>query len=144
MITGMLGTIVFSCSDSFVKTFDAYTRQTAPRLATHEIIGKKPLYEYLGPGTDSITFTIKLSAYFGVSPKNEAKKLRQLCQKAIPVIWIMALAPVSENRWIIESMQETANHYDNLGNIVSSDISLTLKEYPADLAEEVLMNAGNS
>lgn len=126
---GTLGDIVFEVSDEMVKTFSNYSRKTSPRIAAHEIIGQKNVTEFLGPSIDSISFNIRLSAYFGIDPKEEADKLRTIAQKGEQMEFIIADAPVSECKWVIESMDETAAAHDGKGNIVQSDIHLTIREY---------------
>lgn len=133
---GTLGGVVFEASSEKVQTFRDYARKSAARLATHEIIGQKPVMEFLGPGLDSISFTISLSAYFGVNPKEEAEKLRTIMQEGQAVDFIVADAPISENKWIIESVEETVSAHDEKGNIIRSDLSLTLQEYIEGSAED--------
>ena len=49
MSIGSLGNVVFEVSSEKVKTLRDMQRQGSARFATHEIIGKKPLREFLGP-----------------------------------------------------------------------------------------------
>lgn len=126
---GSLGPVVFRVSSVYVKTISDYARKSSARIATHEVIGQKPLSEFLGPGIDSISFGIKLSAFRGVNPKEEADKLRQLCLRGEAVDFVMSGSPVTHNRWLIESVDEDGNYYDAWGNIISSDVKLTLREY---------------
>lgn len=126
---GSLGSVVFKVSEAYVKTISDYSRKSSARIATHEIIGQKPLSEFLGPGIDSISFSIKLSAFRGVNPREETEKLRKMCLKGEAVDFIMAGSPVTQNRWMIESVDEDGNYYDRSGNMISADVKLTLREY---------------
>lgn len=138
---GSLGEIIFTVSEREIKTIRDYSRKTASRLTTHDIIGQKPITEFLGPGIESVSFTIKLSAFAGINPKQEAEKLRQMTQEGEVVNFILGGYPVGENKWIIESVEETANYFDGHGNIVSSDVNLTLHEY-VEIESEGDENAG--
>ncbi len=138
MNVGSLGSVVFSVSDAFIRTISDYSRKTSVRLATHDIIGAKPLTEFVGPSADSMSFSIKLSAFHGVNPKSEAEKLRRMAETGKAVTFVMGGAPVTQNRWIIESVDEDANYYDRAGNIVSADLKLSIREYA-----EVVYRAGN-
>lgn len=126
---GTIGDIVFEVSNEIVRTFYDYKRKTAARLTTHDIIGQKPVTEFLGPGIDSISFSMKLTAFKGVNPKTEAEKIRQMIETGEVVNLVLGGSPVSKNKWIIESMDESANYYDGKGNIISSDINITIREY---------------
>lgn len=128
-MVGSLGEVVFSVSDSFIRTISDYSRKTSVRTATHDIIGQKPLTEFVGPSCDSISFTIKLSAFRGVNPKEEAQKLRDMAEVGKAVTFVMGGAPVTQNKWLIESVDEDANYYDRSGNVISSDVKLSMREY---------------
>lgn len=126
---GSLGAVVFSVSEALVRTFADYSRKASARTATHDIIAGKPILEFLGPGAETISFKIKLSAFRGVNPKDETDKLRLMCQEGEAVRFILAGSPVSDNKWLIESVDEAGNFYDARGNLISSDVSISLKEY---------------
>ena len=139
MMVGSLGSVVFSVSDAFVRTISDYSRKTLVRIESHDIIGQKPLSEWVGLSCDSISFSIKLSAFRGVNPKEEAEKLRRMAKRGEAVTFVMGGAPVTHNKWLIESVDEDANYYDRMGNIISSDVKLSIREY----AEVVVNLAGN-
>lgn len=139
MNVGSLGPVVFSVSDAFVRTISGYSRKTSVRIESHDIIGQKPLSEWVGMSCDSISFTVKLSAFRGVNPKEEAEKLRRMAERGEAVTFVMGGAPVTQNKWLIESVDEDANYYDRMGNIISSDVKLSIREY----AEVVVNLAGN-
>lgn len=139
MMVGSLGPVVFSVSDAFVRTISGYSRKTSVRIESHDIIGQKPLSEWVGLSCDSISFTVKLSAFRGVNPKEEAEKLRRMAERGEAVTFVMGGAPVTQNKWLIESVDEDANYYDRMGNIISSDVKLSIREY----AEVVVNLAGN-
>lgn len=58
---GSLGDIVFEVSSSKVVTFKDYKRTTKARFQSHDIIGQKPILEYLGPDGEEISFTMQFS-----------------------------------------------------------------------------------
>lgn len=126
---GTLGNVVFEVSSELIRTFDDYTRKSTARLAAHEIIGQKPVLEFLGPAIEEISITIKLSAFCGVSPEKEANELRRICETGEIVNFIINGTPVSTNKWLIESVEEAAKAYDSKGNILTAEVRLVLKEY---------------
>lgn len=126
---GTLGEVVFTVSYDLVRTFQDYKRNSSARLQAHEIIGKKPVTEFLGPGLDSISFAIDLSAFKGVSPKEEAEKLRKIMQNGEYVNLVIAGSPVSNNKWVIESINESVSARDGKGNIIRAKVDITIHEY---------------
>lgn len=126
---GTLGEVVFTVSYDLVRTFQDYKRNSSARLQTHEIIGKKPVTEFLGPGLDSISFAIDLSAFKGVNPKEEAEKLRKIMQNGEYVNLVIAGSPVSDNKWVIESINESVSARDGKGNIIRAKVDITIHEY---------------
>lgn len=134
---GTLGDVVFETSSARIRTFRDYKRSSAARLASHEIIGQKPVTEYLGPGVDSITFSMTLSVYCGVNPQKETEKLRKMMQEGQYVDFIIAGAPVSKNLWIIDSINETVTAFDGFGNIIRSELELSIHEYAANYHSDI-------
>ena len=68
---GTLGSnIVFRVSDSYALTFNGMTRDVTSRWAVHETPGIKPKPEFLGPGLQTISLPITLSASLGVRPRS--------------------------------------------------------------------------
>lgn len=126
---GTLGEVVFTVSYDLVRTFQDYKRNSSARLQAHEIIGKKPVTEFLGPGLDSISFAIDLSAFKGVNPKEEAEKLRKIMQNGEYVNLVIAGSPVSNNKWVIESINESVSARDGKGNIIRAKVDITIHEY---------------
>lgn len=41
-------------------------------------------------------------------------------------------APIGDNLWVIESVGEKTLEWDNIGNILTSTVQVTLKEYVDD------------
>ena len=66
MFIGTFGNVVFETSNDLVRTFKDMTRDTNVRLASHDIIGKKPVIEWIGPGTDTIKFSMQFNSILGV------------------------------------------------------------------------------
>ncbi|WP_339815082.1 phage tail protein [Paenibacillus sp. FSL R5-0928] len=85
---GSLGPVVFVVSEGAIRTIDEFRRDTSGRWAQHDIIGKKPKKEWLGPGIDSVSFSVQLDARLGLNPRKELDRLTELerAGKALPLI----------------------------------------------------------
>ena len=72
---GTLGDIVFSVSQNTVKTFSDLQIQSQVNYAKHTRHNKKPLLEFQNRDTDTASFSVYLSAFLGVNPMKQQKKL---------------------------------------------------------------------
>lgn len=133
MEIGSFGDIIFESSTRRVRTLDGYTRDTTARLASHDIIGKKPVIEFIGPGTDSIKFTMKFNSMWGVDPEEEVEAVRQMAQTGQAAYLIIGGKPVSEYKLVIESISETIKAWNGFGKVISSQVDITAKEYPENV-----------
>jgi phage protein U len=129
MLIGAMGDVVFMASSLYTHTFDGFSRDSTARWAEHEIIGGKPVSEYLGPGTDRIRFKIHLSADLLSSPESAAKKIREMCCNGETFTVIIGGKPLSNELWCIESVGETKEYFDGQGNTLSATLDITLREY---------------
>lgn len=133
MFIGTFGNVVFETSNDLVRTFKDMTRDTNARLASHDIIGKKPVIEWIGPGTDTIKFSMQFNSILGVEPKDEEKKLRDMAQTGKVAHIIVGGEPISDYKFIIESISSSGRIYDRDGNLIKSMVDITVKEYPENV-----------
>lgn len=133
MFIGTFGNVVFETSNDLVRTFKDMTRDTNVRLASHDIIGKKPIIEWIGPGTDTIKFSMQFNSILGVEPKDEEKKLRDMAQTGKVAHIIVGGEPISDYKFIIESISSSGRIYDRDGNLIKSMVDITVKEYPENV-----------
>ena len=133
MFIGTFGNVVFETSNDLVRTFKDMTRDTNVRLASHDIIGKKPVIEWIGPGTDTIKFSMQFNSILGVEPKDKEKKLRDMAQTGKVAHIIVGGEPISDYKFIIESISSSGRIYDRDGNLIKSMVDITVKEYPENV-----------
>lgn len=129
MPLGSFGDIVFEVSSRRVLTFKDYKRETKARYASHEIIGQKPILEYLGPDGAELSFSMQFRADRGVNPATEADRVRQMCETGETNYFVLGGVVIGEHPWAIASVGENDAVIDNMGRIVQNKIDVTLKEY---------------
>lgn len=132
MIVGFLGTIPFIASRWKVRTFDEFGRQCDSRWQSHDIIGQKPLLEFVGPNLEEISFKMLLRKDLGVSPENEVQKLRKLRNEGTVVPLIIGNRPVGNGFWVITAASEKHDFWSKFGNAQSIEVTVTMKEYYED------------
>lgn len=129
MILGSLGEIVFEVSQLRVLNFDDYTRKTAAKYASHEVIGRPPVLEFTGRELEEISLTIKLIRTLGVSPEEEIFKLRDMCQRGEPNFLILGGTVYGENEFVITDIDEDVKHWIGEVKVLSGELKIKLKEY---------------
>lgn len=129
MYVGSFGDIPFIVARGYVRTFNAYGRESSGRWAKHDIIGEKPVLEFLGPDVEKISFKMQFRADHGVNPEEEAARLRAMRDKGEKAILMLADSPVGDNPWIIESIGETVSFWDAFGRPISLTVDVSLTEY---------------
>ena len=131
MAIGSFGGIVFSVSSKTIKTLRDLTRNGSADIQTHKRHLNVDLPEFVGRGLESISFNIRLSKYLGVSnPQTDLNKLISYEQNGTPKSLILGTTKFGSNKWLISKHKVTYEHYDESGNPVTFDVSLTLTEYP--------------
>lgn len=126
---GSFGDVVFSVSTAKVLTFNDYKRATKARLSSHDVIGQKPVIEFLGADGEEISISIDLLASLGVNPATQADKLRTMCQNGETAFFMLGNECIGSNKWLISDVSESATEIDDNGRILVSHLDLTLKEY---------------
>lgn len=129
MLVGFLGGTPFVVSRPYVYTFDGYGRSGTARYAKHELIGKKPVLEFIGPDIEEISFNMKLRSEHGISPRIELEKLRKYRDTGKVMQLVLGGKVVGKHQWVIESIGETVNFWSMSGQILSCDVDIKLKEY---------------
>lgn len=127
---GVFGDVVFETSDTRILTFTNFNRSGTSRWADHEIIGRKPIREFLGPGLEEIKFSIHLSQHLGVNVNVELNKLRRIRDKGETRGIILGESFISKSLWTLEEIREVHKTYNGKGIIINADVDLTIKEYP--------------
>ena len=133
LIVGFLGGTPFVVSKNYVYTFDDYSRNSSARYTKHELIGKKPVLEFIGPDTEEISFKMKLRSDHGLSPRVELEKLRKYRDQGRVMPLILGGRVIGKTRWVIESLGEAVNYWSRTGQIMSCDVDIKLKEYAGGL-----------
>lgn len=126
---GFFGDIVFETNDQRILTFTGFQRDSTGRWATHDVIGRKPASEFLGPGLDTISFTVNLNGQFGVKPRRELERWLRKVRRGDAEILVIGNRPIGVDRWVVKSVSEMWNVVLNRGEILSAQIEVEMEEY---------------
>ncbi len=121
--------IVFKVSSKKVLTFDKMQQTVSGRWVQHEVIGGKPVSEFLGSGQRKITLPIFVSAMHGVKPRKTIEKLEKAAESGEHYPFVIGGKKVGKNEWVVESVSETWGEIIDGGKLLSAHLTITLSEY---------------
>ncbi|MFU1797384.1 phage tail protein [Paenibacillus azoreducens] len=126
---GSFGQVNFLVSSWKIRTFDDFRRSASPRWVTHDIIGKKPVSQFIGPGLDQISFSIRFDVRYYMRPKIELDRLTKMERSGEVAKLIIGGDALGVNKWYITSLEQEWQKVDNEGNLLVAQASITLQEY---------------
>lgn len=129
MAIGSFGDIVFEVSAEKIRTFDNFVRSSAGRWSEHEVINQKPPSEFIGPGLDSISFSMRFDVQYGMNPRVEMEKLLIMERSGQAEILIIGGKGLGIDKWVITNLKQNWQTVDNQGNVLVGVAEVTLKEY---------------
>lgn len=127
---GSFGNLTFKVSDKLVRTFNGMSWDFSAKYATHDRHIKADLLEYMGPEIETISFSMVLSVFLGVTPLKQIKKLRKMIRKGYARRLVIGGKVYGSYKWVMESGSVEMQRFDKKGNLWAAKIKVTLKEYP--------------
>ena len=132
MQVGSMGDIPFVVTYGKIRTFSDYGRSGSGRWAKHDLIGRKPVMEFLGPEVEKVSMKIQLRTDHGINPESELGRLRKMRDTGAVFPFILGGAPVSDNYWLLEDIGENVSYWRAGGKILSVSVDITLTEYSTE------------
>ena len=132
MQVGSMGDIPFVVTYGKIRTFSDYGRSGSGRWAKHDLIGRKPVMEFLGPDVEKVSMKIQLRTDHGINPESELGRLRKMRDTGAVFPFILGGAPVSDNYWLLEDIGENVSYLRAGGKILSVSVDITLTEYSTE------------
>lgn len=132
MQVGSMGDIPFVVTYGKIRTFSDYGRSGSGRWAKHDLIGRKPVMEFLGPDVEKVSMKIQLRTDHGINPESELERLRKMRDTGAVFPFILGGAPVSDNYWLLEDIGENVSYWRAGGKILSVSVNITLTEYSTE------------
>jgi phage protein U len=126
---GSFGDVVFVAGPTAIRTFTDFTRSSSGRWAKHEILGQKPKSQRIGPGLDSITFSMWFDARYGLDPRKELDALVAMERDGVAASLTIGGKGLGVDLWVITSLEQSWEQVDGQGNILFATANLTLEEY---------------
>jgi len=118
----------FETSDKRILIFNGFKRDFGVRTTLHQTIGGKPLVELLGSNLQAITFTIKVIATRGMSPKKLEKKLINYMAAGVIAPLVIGRRNIC-SKAMITAVSESFGVVLQKGELLSAQFDITMTEY---------------
>ena len=123
----MIGTlgrkIIFEVSDNRVLTFESMSREVSGRWTEHEVLGVKPKAEFLGPGLQTISLTIHLSAALGVKPRRILDMVERMVERGSAEYLVIG------GPFRVTGSSEAWDKVYSRGELAKATLTISLEEY---------------
>ena len=129
MYIGYMGDIVFVVSENYMITPTNYGRESSARWAEHNLLLRKPVSQFGGPGLEKLSFDIILDSDHGIGPEQQLKKLRKMRDTGAVSPLVIGGRPVTQNYWRLDSLKEGNCYWTPTGQLQQCIVSLQLTEY---------------
>lgn len=130
-VIGTLGVLPFICSHGKVLTFNGLSRDISARWAKHDVIGKKPVLEWIGEDLASVSLSIRFDVSLGAPPVVGLLALKKMLESRKDHMLIIGGEYLG--RYVIESISEERKFHTGAGVCIVAEASITLKEWAGDL-----------
>ncbi len=125
-VLGVFGTVPFICAYDKVFTFNDLSRTRSVRWAKHDVIGAKPVLEYVGPELDKVSLKIRFDTSLNMPPAVGLLLLKKLTDAHES--HILVIGGEYMGRFVIESVSETRKHHTGAGVCIVAEATLELSE----------------
>lgn len=126
---GSFGDVIFEVSQKKILTFKELEMKSSAKWDEHSIHRNKAKLEFDGPGLIDLNYTILLRAEQGINPMKEIAKLERIKNKGEAHLFILGQKPLAPNKFVIVDTSVDLKNIDQKGNILSAEVTLSLKEY---------------
>lgn len=124
---GSFGSVAFQVSGEMLALVSGVQRKTSIRVEEHQVVGEKPRLEFLSPELDETTFTVFWHRAFGLNPRTEIRKLRELCR--VGAAQHLILGGENFGKCLLLDVAEDWGKSGPGGSPITAKASLTFKEY---------------
>lgn len=125
-VTGLFGLVPFVCSASVVSTFKDVNRELSTRWAQHDVIGQKPMFEWVGQDAVRVSFRMRFDLSLGTPPVAALLLLKKMLEQHKP--YRLLFGPEYMGKFIIESISEERRFHTGLGLCQVAEVNISLLE----------------
>lgn len=128
-VIGAFGSLPFVCSHIKQLTFNDLSRENSVRWAKHDVIGQKPVREFIGPELSTISFKIRFDSSTGIPPMVGLKHLKSMMENGMHKSLVIGGEYIG--RYTIDSISEERRFHSGVGVCIVAEATIQLTEHPA-------------
>ncbi len=128
-MVGRFGSLKFRVSDEQALTFKDLKVSRSLNTTEHETPWYKGRLEVTGEKLDEATMTIWLRTDYGVNPRRQQERIRQMMHQKMIHYLVIGGRPIMDRRCLITSMSEGWKIIMHNGAVFEIGIDVTFKEY---------------
>ena len=121
--------IRFTVSSDKIITFEDFMETISARWAKHNVQGKLPRSEFLGPDLMAFTIKVELDAQYGVNPRKMRNKIKDCVRQGKKAYFVIGDHMVSKNKFKITQAQNEFKQIIGKGKITHITMNLSFEEY---------------
>lgn len=129
-VIGSLGQLVFKVSSKKMLTFNDLTRTNSARWEKHDVIGGKPVHEFVGFESSKVSLSIRFDIspiFAGVPPQKGLDRLKRMLENKMYKTLVVGGEYLG--RYVIESIDEERLRHGPNGVCISAIAKINLVEY---------------
>lgn len=126
-VLGAYGSLPFVCTTGKVLTFTDLSRENSVRWAKHDVIGKKPVLEFVGYELSTVSLKIRFDTSLGIPPEIGLNHLKKMLNNGLHKTLVIGGEYLG--RYVIESVSEERKYHTGAGVCVVAEATLNLKEW---------------
>lgn len=126
-IMGALGSLPFVCAFGKVLTYHDVSRDLSVRWAQHDVIGQKPVLEYVGDDLARVSLSIRFDSNLGVPPLIGLNHLQRMLENK--EVKTLVLGGEYLGRFVIESVSEDRRFHSGAGICIIAEATVNLIEW---------------
>lgn len=126
-VIGSLGTLPFVCSRKQVLTFTDLSRENSVRWAKHDVVGSKPVLEYIGEDLSTVSMSIRFDTTLGVPPLVGLDRLNRMMKNGKYKTLIIGGEYLG--RFVITKVSEVRKFHTGAGVCQVAIATIELEEY---------------
>ena len=133
MIIGLYGNgqIVFGLAARQGFLIEELTETSKAKFVEHEILGSKPITEFVGFENDEVSFSMNFIAGHTTAPMVAIPLLKGLLSRAQAYPLIVGGRPVGSfmSQFVLTEVTSTYEYTNGMGTLIVASIDVSMKEY---------------
>ncbi|MCL2563612.1 MAG: phage tail protein [Oscillospiraceae bacterium] len=129
MVIGSLGDVAFYVEPDKIKTIRRMSWNSSAKYSSHDRHMNRPKREFTGLDDDAIQFRMRLSAFLGVNPMDDIRKLFHYERSGTTLPLVVGTRAWGKFRWVILSQNRDIEQFDREGDLLAVDLNISLGAY---------------